>query len=211
MASRIISALNGSRKVLWLICGGSNIAGASDAMSMIRDEVLPHMLPNLTVGQTDERYGPVGHADSNWQQMKDNGFGFDDIKTLPILEDKPLAETVADYASKIGHAISATRENGGLIIAQFGMGADGHIAGMLPRSQAVNDTKLVSGYEGKPFTRISLTPTALRMIQVAYAFVFGATKARAVTDLRDKALPLEEEPAQILKQIPEASLASDSL
>jgi len=89
------------------------------------------------------------------------------------------------------------------------MGADGHIAGMLPHTPAVNEKGPVSGYESKPFVRISLTPPALRKIQVAYAFVFGAEKKKAVTDLHDKDLPLEDEPAQILKQIPEATLVTD--
>ena len=94
LSDRLIAELKQDKKVLWLICGGSNIAPAVEIMKKIRANVSPDQLTNLTVSQTDERYGPVGHPDSNWKQMQDAGFDFEGIKTLPVLRGLLLEETV---------------------------------------------------------------------------------------------------------------------
>ena len=211
MAARISGALIQGKKVLWLICGGSNIPTAVEAMKSIKHSVPADKLSLLTVGQTDERYGPIGHPDSNWKQMQDDGFDFDGVRFVPILVGKPLHETVAEYERAIAPIMDDTLASGGLIVGHFGMGADGHIAGMLPHTPAVNDSRAVSGYEGAPFTRVTLTPPSLRKISAAYAFVFGASKRDAVRHLRDQDLSLDEEPAQILKELPDAQLYSDQL
>ncbi len=209
MAERISSALIQGKKVLWLICGGSNIPIAAEAMREIRTAVPEKSLKHFTIAQTDERYGPPGHPDSNWKQMQDVGFDFSGVRAIPILTGKTLDETIADYERAIMPVFDEVLGAGGQVIGQFGMGEDGHIAGILPYSLAVNDPRGVSGYEGKPFTRVSLTPPVLMKITAAYAFVFGASKGAAVRKLRDGSLPLDEEPAQILKDLAEAYLYTD--
>ncbi len=215
MAGRIIAALLGGKRVLWLVCGGSNITSAVAAMDIILNEVNDKDLKNLTVGQTDERYGPVGHEDSNWKQLADSGFPFEEVQSVPILIDRPLRETVEAYESKIGALMGAVADDdegrGGLIIAQFGIGSDSHIAGILPRSPAVTDRHLVCGYVAEPYTRITLTPVALARVQVAYAFAFGESKATAIRRLKNEELTLEEQPCQLLKTLPEAFLYSDAI
>ncbi|MDB5239354.1 MAG: hypothetical protein JWO00_689 [Candidatus Parcubacteria bacterium] len=209
LASRISSALMQDQKVLWLICGGSNIPTAVEAMNEIRKSVPAEKISQLTVAQTDERYGPVDHPDSNWKQMQDDGFDFSGIRFIPILEGKPLEETITGYEQAIRPIFEKTLASGGIVIGQFGMGEDGHIAGILPHTKAVTDPRFISGYAGNPFTRITLTPSALMKISAAYAFVFGSSKAAAIKHLREEVLPLEDEPAQILKSMKEAYLYSD--
>ena len=34
---------------------------------------------------TDERYGPVGHPDSNWSQLLQKGFDLPQAKLVPVL------------------------------------------------------------------------------------------------------------------------------
>jgi len=53
--------------VLWLVPGGSNIPIAVEAMDMIRKEMSGLSLKYLTITLSDERYGSVGHKDSNWK------------------------------------------------------------------------------------------------------------------------------------------------
>jgi 6-phosphogluconolactonase/glucosamine-6-phosphate isomerase/deaminase len=197
--------LRSGKKVLWFISGGSNIPIAVKTMSVTRSRVSRECFPNLTVMLTDERYGPTGHADSNWQQLKDSGFDFNGIKSLPVLTGLPLKETTSNYGNNVELAI----DEADVIVAQFGIGADGHIAGILSDSPAINDTEGVCGYESKSFTRITLTPWTLNRINRAYVFVFGSSKKEAIVNLRGDALPVNQQPAQVLRNIPEVFIYTD--
>ena len=206
MAEKISSELLLNKKVLWLICGGSNIPLAKDAMDMVRAKA-GEKIKNLTVGQTDERFGPVGHQDSNWFQMQKVHFNFEGIQTFPILQNKSLEETVSEYATGLE---AAFKEND-VVVAQFGIGADGHVAGMLPHTGGIHVQELAFGYESAPFVRITMTPPAFAHIDEAFAFAFGPAKKDAIDKLQTKELTLDEEPAQILKEIPLSHFYSDQL
>lgn len=207
MANKIAASLGENMKVLWLICGGSNIPLAKEAMDIIRSKVNTEQLGNLTVGQTDERYGSPGHKDSNWKQMEDAGFNFDNTQAAPMLLGESFEETVRDYERRISEAFGESD----ITIAQFGIGADGHIAGMLPHTGGIEEEKLVFAYESAPFTRVTLTPPAFEHIDVAYTFAFGEGKHDAVTKLWQKDLTVLEMPCQILKRIPESYFYSDQI
>lgn len=207
LAQRISSALCQNKSVLWLICGGSNLPIAVDVLESVRESVTNDQLLNLTVSQTDERYGPVGHPDSNWHQLLDLGFNLNGFKYFPILKDLPLKETALDF----GRTLEELLGKSDLVIGQFGLGADGHIAGILPNSPAVNEAAPVCGYESQPFTRVTITFPVFEKIQAAYAFVFGSNKREAVERLRDESrqYSLSEAPAVILKKMKEAHFYSD--
>jgi 6-phosphogluconolactonase len=211
LADRISATLTSNKPVLWLVCGGSNVPVAFNIFKSIKAQVASGSLALLTVGQTDERFGPVGHADSNWQQLIEIGFDFNTVKSLPILIGKPLKETIAAYSNTIEAAIDDVKGSGGSIIALFGIGSDGHIAGILPHSSAVGSNEPVCGYEAGKFTRITLTPKTLKRIDLAYAFAFGDSKKEAIENLRDKELSIDDEPAQILKGLKEAFMYSDEV
>lgn len=207
MAAKLSASLGENLRVLWLICGGSNIPLAAEAMNLVRKTIGVEQLGQLSVGQTDERFGPIGHKDSNWKQMEDTAFNFDNINPMPMLLGESLEKTVEDYARRIKNAF----EENDIVVAQFGIGADGHVAGMLPHTTAIDERELVSGYEAEPFVRITLTPPAFDSIDAAYTFAFGASKHEAVTKLWQKDLTIFEMPAQILKRIPESYFYSDQL
>jgi 6-phosphogluconolactonase/glucosamine-6-phosphate isomerase/deaminase len=207
MAGEIATQLNAGQKVLWLICGGSNIPLSAQAEKLIRLRVKEHELKNLTIGQTDERFGPVGHPDSNWQQMHKAHFNFEGVRILPILSNKSLEETVSDYETTLANAFS----NNDIVVAQFGIGADGHVAGMLPHTGGLSASSLVFGYNSPPFVRITITPTAFAHIEFAYSFVFGTSKQDAVRKLWQKDLTIDEMPCQILKRIPESYFYCDQI
>jgi len=211
MAARIALALNAGKRVLWLVCGGSNIPVAVETMDAVRSRVGKEELSRLTVALTDERYGPVGHKDSNWEQLTERGFDFTGIATAPVLVGRSLDTTVSEYAMRMKELMEAAIASGGLIIGLFGIGVDGHIAGALPGSPALDDPRYVSGYSAQDFVRITLTPVALKKVGVAYAFAFGASKKIALGSLISKDLPIVEQPSQILKSISEAFLCSDQV
>jgi 6-phosphogluconolactonase/glucosamine-6-phosphate isomerase/deaminase len=206
LGERLIRELGGGR-VLWLVCGGSNIPLSVEALGHLRKKVSIAMLSNLTIALTDERYGDVGHADSNWQQLIDAGFSLEGVSSIPVLTGGSLEETVAGYTVRLNSAL----ESATVVVGQFGLGGDGHIAGILPESPAVNSPRLIQAYDAPPYTRITITPRVFEHIQVAYAGVFGEEKREVLERLRGETLPIPEMPAQILKQLPEAYLFSDQL
>jgi 6-phosphogluconolactonase/glucosamine-6-phosphate isomerase/deaminase len=204
LSKRILQSLS-EGKVLWLVCGGSNIPLSVAAMKEIRAAASPETLQNLTIALTDERYGPVDYADSNWKQLIDMGFPIEGIHTIPILVGKSIEETVAVYTASLEEAFSQNP----VVIAQFGIGANGHIAGVMPHSVGVTDEHTICAYTAAPYERITLTLPAFKHISVAYAFIFGASKREVVAQLKNEDISLADMPSQILKEIPESYLYSD--
>lgn len=216
LAEEIGSRLVKGEKVLWLVSGGSNIPISVEVMDSVRATVSTEQASNLTVALTDERFGPVGHKDSNWKQLEDAGFDFSNVEAVLVLPrsdlgmNSALNEAVFEYSKNI----TAAMTNVDFIVAQFGMGADGHIAGILPGSPAAISKEFVSAYEALPFTRITLTFEALRKIDTAYAFVFGESKREAMRKLMDAARgegdeTLEKLPSLVLNEVPKAVVYSD--
>lgn len=197
-------ALSLHSRVLWLVPGGSNIAIAARVMQQLPDA----LLAKLHIMLTDERYGEVDHPDSNFRQLREAGFDPRDATFIPTLvPNASLEATAASYADNFAREA----DEAGYIIAQFGIGGDGHIAGILPGSPAFTTDKLAAGYHTETFERVTLTFAALKRIDEAYAFVFGEAKRSALETLKRGPLPLSEQPAQILREIPEAYVYNDCI
>src|SRR4051812_16644787 len=89
LSAKLDGYLLEGKKVLWLVPGGSNIPVASRIMSSLHNN-----LGNLTVTLTDERYGDIGHADSNQVQYTAAGFDLKGASFIPYLIGEPLEDTV---------------------------------------------------------------------------------------------------------------------
>jgi 6-phosphogluconolactonase/glucosamine-6-phosphate isomerase/deaminase len=208
LSTALVLALNAAlaknEPVLWLVPGGSNIKTAVEVMARLEQT----NLNKLTIALTDERFGPVGHADSNFFQLHQMGLQERGATFTDLLSGLTFAETVA-AGSK---AMEALFSNASTVIGYFGMGADGHIAGILPHTPAAVDKEVwMIGYDGGQFQRFTLTPFALSHVQQAYLGAFGPEKLGPLTTLHDKMLPIAEQPVQILRHIPEASIFNDQL
>jgi len=204
LTKRLERELSAGKRVLWLLSGGSNIAVEVAVLNL-----LPVSLqPRLTIMLSDERYGRFGHKDSNMQLLYDAGFDPGSATILPVLtpENLPLEATAERYEQTVERAFAEAD----IIIAQLGIGPDGHVAGILPNSPAVAAHSLVISYRTEQYQRITFTFDALKQC-VVYAFVFGNGKREQLDILRDKDLPLAEQPAQILKQIPESYVYNDQI
>jgi 6-phosphogluconolactonase/glucosamine-6-phosphate isomerase/deaminase len=192
-----------TKRVLWLVSGGSNIALSVTIMDHLPDD----LTPKLAIALTDERFGPVGFSDSNFQQLLDAGFQPKQATFLPVLvPDLDLEATRQRYED----AITTAFESADVIIAQFGIGTDGHIAGILPDTSSVSNTNFVVAYQTEQYTRLSLTLEALKGVTAAYVFAFGSDKQTALEKL-SKDIPLDDEPSQILKQIPDSYVYNDQM
>lgn len=202
LLANLMQPLVEGQAVLWLVPGGSNIPIAATVMSQIPTGITA----KLTIMLTDERYGAVGHPDSNALQLKQAGFNPRGATFLPVLTGISLGETIRAYAQMAQTQFAAHRT----IIGQFGIGADGHIAGILPGSPAATEQQSwACGYRAFNFTRVTLTFPALYRLSAAYAFAYGAAKHDALRHLITEELPLPVQPAQVLKSIPKAYLYTD--
>lgn len=194
LAKVVNDSLGKYNQVIWLVSGGSNISISVGAMQLIDD----NLSSKLVIMQTDERYVDPNSPDCNWYQLAQTGFDTKQAKTFPILSSGlSLAETATNYAK----VVSEQFDQAEYIIGQFGIGANGHTAGIMPGSVAAKSRDLVIGYEAEDFKRVTLGFEAIKQLKVAYTFAFGEDKFKALTDLADKDLSLEELPSGILKQI----------
>jgi 6-phosphogluconolactonase/glucosamine-6-phosphate isomerase/deaminase len=166
-------------------------------------------LAALAILPTDERYGPPGHKDSNAEQLREAGFEPGEATWVDVLvHNVPLEQTIRFYNDIAATALASATA----IIAQFGIGPDGHIAGILPDSPATEaGTATATGYETPEFTRITLTPLALKQVHTAYALAYGDSKKEALKRLQKNKESLAELPSGLLYGIPEAYVYNDQI
>jgi 6-phosphogluconolactonase/glucosamine-6-phosphate isomerase/deaminase len=205
IADRLHAELSQGKQVLWLISGGSNIDIETQALS----EIPLDLQTNLTIALNDERYGPYGHKDSNMQQFNDALQSETKANIIPVIvpESLPLQATTMHFGENIDKLFNAAD----IVVSQLGMGNDGHIAGILPGSPAISAKGSVTSYTAEQYERITITFETLRRIHVVYLFAFGSNKRQQLEQLRDENIPIEDQPAQFLKQLPEVYVYNDQL
>jgi 6-phosphogluconolactonase/glucosamine-6-phosphate isomerase/deaminase len=207
--AKILSALQTALKkyarVLWIVSGGSSIPMVSAIMQRISEVDSA----KLAIMLSDERFGPIGHPDSNLQQLYAAEFEPQQATVVPVLlPGVPLDQTNRIY----GEAVETAFKAADYIVAQLGIGPDGHIAGILPGSLATKPTKKWTvAYETPEYTRITMTPFALQQVSAVFAPVFGNAKKTPLENLRDKQLPLSKQPAQLLKEIDNVTILNDQI
>jgi 6-phosphogluconolactonase/glucosamine-6-phosphate isomerase/deaminase len=200
LANTIKSHLENAEEVLWLISGGSSISVAVEASKILAGS----RLNNLSVSLTDERYGPIGHKDSNWQQLLDSGFLLSGAKLLPVLNGDNFDNTTLSYGGMLAMELKSCDFSIGL----FGIGLDGHTAGILPSSPATTTKALAIGYDGDAFKRITMTPEAIMKLNEAAVYVFGKPKW-PILDKLDNDIPINIMPAQALKHVRKLKIFND--
>ncbi len=203
LTQRLVHELSSGKKVLWLVSGGSNI----HASIQIMNHITADLSETLTIMPVDERYGPEGHDNSNWASLLKAGFKTRHAKTLPVLEGElSFQATIIRFQ----HLASKAFTSSDSILGQLGIGDDGHIAGILPNSEATRAREeMVVGYHTPIYDRLTLTFSAIKQITAAYTFAFGEAKANALKILETKIVPLEQQPAQILKHMHESYVYND--
>src|SRR6266496_2786589 len=136
IASGLDRALANNMKVLWLVSGGSNIPIELDILGRLQHATAE----NLTITLADERFVDQDSPDSNWRQLLDDGLGRAPVTLLPVIKDHSLSlrGAAANFAKRLGD----TLELADVVIGQFGIDEDGHTAGLLPHSPAVDEGEI---------------------------------------------------------------------
>ena|SRR3989344_3615285 len=200
LASKILEQLKLGKNVLWFVPGGSSIAVAVETSRIISK--YPHK--NLTVIIADERYGSVGHQNSNWQQIQKQGFNLPESKLIPILNGEDITTTTKNFNNILKEELSKANYKIGL----FGVGANAHTGGIMPKSGAVNSPDLAHGYKAEQFERIAITPKTIIQLDEAVVFMQGKEKWWVLQDL-EKDISVFDEPVQVLKKVPLLTIFTD--
>jgi 6-phosphogluconolactonase/glucosamine-6-phosphate isomerase/deaminase len=191
--------LKNKQKTLFFIPGGS----ALSLIPPVLETLSPELFSFLSLTLTDERYGEVNHKDSNWQQFLEKTPKLPQ-ECFPVLQGKNKEDTENDFEMFLKNTSSHFEKRIGL----FGMGADGHIAGILPESKAVDSQNLCVSYKGGDFYRITLTFKAFSLFDEIFLFAKGENKWPMIENLK-KDIPLPKMPAQIIKTLPMVTVFSD--
>jgi len=208
IATQICNSLLTGKRVLWLVSGGSNIAAEISVMHTVHKRA-KKQLPNLAILPMDERYGPKGHPNSNSEQLRQAGFDPGTAVWVDVLmHGLSFEQTVSFY-----HEVASTAlAHADCIIGQFGLGGDGHTAGILPGSPATGTSEpVVVGYTWSDYQRMTLTPVALANVQIGYVLAYGTGKREALARLQKNAEPLAKLPAKILYEIPEVYIYNEDI
>jgi len=147
-----------------------------------------------TVALIDERYGAVMHESSNERMIKEtNFFSYCNKTAIPVKtvlhNDISLEETADRYDLVVREILFHLPKS----VAILGLGEDGHIAGLAPsRKDFENplfeknaESLLVGSFDdhGKFGQRITMTFTALSMVDHFLVWVMGENKRQALEEI----------------------------
>lgn len=199
VVNTLIQHLERGESVVWLLAGGSTIALEVE----VAKKLAQHDTSRLSTLLADERYGPPGRADENYTQLINAGF------TLPIeriLSGVSAEETAAAFGVRVEQLLGKADFSLGV----FGIGTDGHTAGIKPRSPSVTSREPAIFYEWDDYERITITPQVIRQLDEAVIYAVGSEKLSTLQTLMNETVPLEIQPAQVLKDIKTATLYTDN-
>ena len=201
LSTSIIDHVMRGERVLWLVSGGSNIEISVAVAKTLKD--IP--ADTLFISLTDERFGAVGHVYENWQQLFDAGFSVPEATLYRPLIGKSRRETTEAFDSWLGTQLGQADYSIGL----FGIGSDGHTAGIKPGSPSTGAKGWVTAYTASDFERITMTFDAIRRLDEVVVQTINPDKTPVIIDLLHADIPLDSQPAQVLKFVKKSTLFTD--
>lgn len=200
ISSSINKKLEEGKRVLFMITGGSSIP----MEVLVAKKIKENFAGGLTVFLSDERFGPVGHADSNWFKLEAAGFEIKGAKLIPTLTGEKIEKDTENLKNILENELNKVDYKIGI----FGVGVDSHTAGILPHTEALKSEDIVCTYKTDLFDRITITPKMIEMFDEAILCAMGEIKWEALEKFTKDA-PLESEPVQILKKVPLLTIFTD--
>ncbi|HCM51948.1 TPA: hypothetical protein DIS56_02330 [Candidatus Saccharibacteria bacterium] len=201
LAQSISKHLEKGGEVLWLLSGGSFIPVQVEVAKQLNGT----NLSGLTVTLTDERYGPVGHPDSNWQKLLNAGFSLSGAQLRPVLENKDLVQTTGDFTAYLKSEFA----NSDYKIACIGIGTDGHVLGVKAESAGVNSPEVAISYRAEDFERITMTLAALKLLNEAVVYMVGDDKHELIRQIAEEDVEPIQQPGQAIKTVKKVTVYND--
>lgn len=198
---QISTQLDQGHHVLWLIPGGSVIPLAVTIMQKLQ----AHPLNSLFITLTDERFGPINHPDENYHQLQAAGFD-----PGPATWYRPNSHQNIEIATtQWGSILQQQLDQADYKIGLFGIGPDGHTAGLLPGTSSLDVTSLTTHFQGHDFPRLTTTAKLIQQLDSAVAYALGDNKWPQIQRLLSEDLSIKDQPAQILKKTKHFTLFTD--
>ena len=195
--------LENNKKILLIIAGGSNIP----ILKTVFDQLEFKLTSNIDIILSDERFGPSDYQESNFVKLIKYGFDKKKANFINILTNQDIKTSTRLLEKEFVQKSQKVD----IIIAQLGIGEDGHIAGILPNSKALDSNNYVVNFKGPDFERITLSFKALKKIDIAIVAAYGAKKKKALKNLKNLKLPINEMPSRILQEIKSIYIYNDQL
>jgi 6-phosphogluconolactonase/glucosamine-6-phosphate isomerase/deaminase len=186
----IQEALKSNKDIVWLLSGGSCI----ELEVQISKILTPNN--NITVLLVDERFGGVGHNESNWAKLVVAGFCFDKFRSHATLTGQDISTTTNNMCIKLDEMVRSKVE----IFAVIGIGSDGHTAGLLPSTQALDSKRLYDHYFTEAFERLTITPLFFQYIDHAIVYTEGNIKLTLLQELIESGQDFHQKPMHLLKK-----------
>lgn len=183
IAGYIKKQLASNKSVLWMVSGGSVIKVAvrvRQLLGALKTDTVLH------VALCDERYGEVGHLNSNLEKLLLAGFDSTGLIIHPVLRGGAIASTSKNYNNTL-HKVLGDVDS---MIGILGMGADGHTAGLLPGNPLMDRPDYVGYFTGPDFERITTTPALLRQIDQVCLYAVGEEKWPIISKIDTTTLPV---------------------
>lgn len=194
------SHLRSGEHVAWFISGGSAI----ELEVRIAQALQTHGTSRLHVGLVDERYGPVGHKDENYIQLMNAHFPF---FVHRVLSGESAAKTAKAFGTQTKQALDRADFSLGI----FGIGTDGHTAGIKPHSPAITSSEPALYYEWEDYQRITITPPLIHQLDEVIIYAMGSDKADTLHSLLHEDVAITDQPAQLLKNSRLSTLYTDNM
>lgn len=191
--------------IILLLAGGSCLNAVRHAVKKLDGPVLSR----IHLAQIDERVVPLDDPASNWRQIEESvGARLNQFaSTLPMV---PNVEEADDLAISYEMRLMSLLETADETIGIYGIGDDGHIAGMLSTTNPGDftqflDGRLVVGYKAHDYTRITTTAALLTKLSEVILLTCGPNKVKTVDKINQDLAP-HNHPAQLLKDASRVSL-----
>ncbi|MES2135297.1 MAG: 6-phosphogluconolactonase [Patescibacteria group bacterium] len=202
-------AEHGGQPLLILVSAGS-------ALQVLADVTVPENTSHITLGVLDERF-TKDVAENNFLLLTQTSFYRDIVQRGGhTIDTSKYFERVEDLAEMMDNSWRTWIEKNpdGHVVATFGMGADGHTAGIMPYAEDAgmfeilfeDERRFAVGYDARGKNAIPLRATAtlpfLRAhIDVGIGYVTGVEKKSVLERLLGEHGTDAETPSRIFRDI----------
>lgn len=203
-------ATHADKPVLLMLAGGSS----REIIDLLDGELLTDQ---VTITVTDERYTD-DLEENNFAHIQGTSFYNHSIAAGSFCIDTQIFsdESHEEHAKRFDKNLKEWKRDfpNGKIIALFGVGKDGHIAGMIPGTENFdarfnNPDIWAVDLKDEKFERTTTTFPFLKLIDFPLVYISGVEKAEALALTVAKEGELHQTPARILNEMKEPIVFTD--
>lgn len=197
------------------LCGGRSIVGLLNALLRRIDSIPGDLWPRLQFFMIDERLVPLDDDQSNYKLVNELFFGpalaqgvILPSQVHPFVDDRSAPDRgIGRYQEEL------ERAGGVMHLVFLGVGEDGHVAALFPRSAALRspDPFFVTMDQSPkpPPERMTATVGLISQASLAVALFIGASKRGALENYRDPTLDLADCPVKVIDRVAERLIVTD--